>query len=223
MKPLLSILLPTVKGREEKFDQLLYFLMEQGQRAGTKVMHKELLKFSAANNQFMINAPYVGEKVEIISCCDNKEISIGEKRDILYKFAIGEFSWMIDDDDSTHHLAIAYILHAIKSKPEASCIGFKELCIFNGKRVESSNFSLLYKEWADNVDGYNHVRTPFFKTPIKTELCQRVGVKDMRYGEDHQFAKDIYPLLKTQSYIDEFIYIYRHSDKEPHAEKYGIK
>lgn len=216
--PSLSILIPTVAGREEKFNKLHDFIQRQ----------------IAVND---INSSYInviGDKtfgggiqglyeIEIISYSDNKEISIGEKRNRLYKLAHGKFSWMIDDDDWTHHQAIKLIIDAIKSNPEADCIGFKELCIYNGKRVESSNFSLKYKEWADNYDGFNHVRTPFHKTPIATKLCQSVGVKDMRYGEDHEFAKDIYPLLETEVYIDEFIYHYRHNDSEEHNEKYGIK
>ena len=38
-------------------------------------------------------------KVEVIVICDNKEISIGEKRNRLYTAASGEFSVQIDDDD----------------------------------------------------------------------------------------------------------------------------
>jgi len=198
MQPLLSILIPTVVGREEKFEKLKWFLETQINRTSPPL------------------------QVEIISISDNKEISIGEKRNQLYKKAIGKFSWMIDDDDWIDFYGIHLICNAIKDNPSADCIGFKELCIYNGKKVESSNFSLKYKEWADDFDGFNHVRTPFHKTPILTKICQEVGVKDMRYGEDHQFAKDIYPLLENEVYIDEFIYIYRHNDSEEHNKKYGI-
>lgn len=214
MNPLLSILIPTVTGREESFHKLIDFLLSQCKPA-TVFM----------NVVQVMQEPFyeVEQEVEIIIYKDNKEISIGEKRNELYKRAHGKFSWMIDDDDWTHYEAIKLIIDAIKSNPDADCIGFKELCIYNGKRVESSNFSLKYKEWADNYDGFNHVRTPFHKTPIATKLCQSVGVKDLRYGEDHQFAKDIYPLLENEVYIDEFLYYYRHNDKEEHNEKYGIK
>jgi hypothetical protein len=80
---------------------------------------------------------------------------------------------MIDDDDTVHYQAIPLIINKLDGIVD--CVGFKELCIFDGKRVESSNFSLQYGGWADNEDGFNHVRTPFFKTPIKTHLCKLVG------------------------------------------------
>jgi hypothetical protein len=199
MRPLLSILIPTVKGREEKLHKLWDFLKWQMEAGNIKDFEVQITYYS-----------------------DNKEISIGEKRRRLYEGAPGLFSWMIDDDDWTDGQAIKTIIDAIKKAPDADCIGFKELCIYNGKRLESSNFSLSYKEWADNFDGFNHVRTPFHKTPIRTELCRQAGVKDLRFGEDHEFAKDIYPILKKEIYIDEFIYHYRHNDRETHNEKYGI-
>lgn len=221
MNPLLSILIPTVTGREEKLRQLIIFLFSQTIQEGIDTQHKKIL--TAGIDIPMIDFPVGSEIIEIISYSDNKEISIGQKRNMLYRFASGTFSWMIDDDDWTDGQAIQLIIDAIKANPDIDCVGFKELCIYNGKRVKSSNFSLQYKEWASDADGFNHVRTPFHKTPIRTTLCQQAGVQDLRYGEDHQFAKDIYPLLKNEIYIDEFIYHYRHNDKELHNEKYGIK
>ena len=194
MKPLLTICLPTIESRKEQFAAL-----------------KEYIELQTKKH---------GKNIEIITLCDNKEMSIGEKRQRLYEMAKGLYSWQIDDDDSILKGSIDLVMEAIK-KELADCITFKELCIFED-RQEQSSFSLQWKEWADNVGGFDHVRTPFCKTPIKTEICLHAGVKDMRYGEDHQFAKDVYPLLKTETYIDEFIYIYRYKF-EPHETKYGIK
>lgn len=191
----LSILIPTVIERAEQFHKLRTFLLRQ------------IIDFE------------LEDKVEIIFKQDNKEISVGKKRDLLYGEANGEYSWMIDDDDTVHYQAIPLIIDKLNGIVD--CVGFKELCIFDGKRVESSNFSLQYGGWADNEDGFNHVRTPFFKTPIKTALCKHVGVIDNRFGEDHDFAIRIKPYLKTEAYIDEFLYIYRHNSS-PHNQRYGI-
>jgi hypothetical protein len=195
----LSILIPTVIERAEQFHRLRVFIQRQ------------IIDFE------------LEDQVEIIYLQDNKEISIGKKRDELYKMANGAYSWMIDDDDWVHYNALPIIIDTLKINTgiEADCVCFKELCIFDGKRVESSNFSLQYGGWADNVDGFNHVRTPFFKTPIKTNLCKHVGVADMRFGEDHDFAIRIKPYLKHEAYIHEFIYIYRHNSSS-HNERYGI-
>ena len=106
---------------------------------------------------------------------------------------------------------------------EPDCIGFKELCIFDGKKVESSNFSNRYNNWQDNFDGFNHVRTIFTKSVVKTDLAILAGVPNIRFNEDEQFAIRLKPLLKKEEYIDEFIYHYIYSSKENHNEKYGIK
>lgn len=192
----LSILIPTVIERAAEFHKLRQFLFRQ------------IIDFE------------LEDKVHIDYEQDNKEMSVGKKRDLLYRRARGEYSWMIDDDDWVHYNALPLIIDRLDGKVD--CVTFKELCIFDGKRVESSNFSLQYGGWADNEDGFNHVRTPFFKTPIKTSLCTLVGVNDQRFGEDHDFAQRIQPYLKTEAYIDEFVYIYRHNSS-PHNERYGIK
>lgn len=192
---LLTICLPTVKERADQFHQLLTYI--QGQ-----ILEHRL-----------------SDLVEIKILSDNKEMTIGEKRNKLYQMANGEYSWQIDDDDWIHYEALPLIVDALKDKPD--CVGFKELCIFDGKRVESSDFSIMYSGWLDNYNGFNHVRTPFFKTPIKTSLCLQCPAPPIRFGEDHQFSKMIKPLLKTEEYIDEFIYIYRHNSS-PHNQRYGI-
>jgi hypothetical protein len=189
----LSICIPTVVGREKQFSTLKQFI----------------------ENQCL---PYKDE-IEIVSIKDNKEISIGEKRKQMYDLCKGLYAWQIDDDDMIAINAIDLIMNVVDKGKD--CITFQELCIFED-REEKSNFSLRYKEWRDNFDGFNHVRTPFCKTPIKTEICQKVGVKDMRYGEDHQFAKDIYSHLKSEAYINKIIYIYRYKFEESNK-KYGIK
>jgi hypothetical protein len=193
---ILSILIPTVEERKEQFHQLLTFIQSQ------------------------IHDHHLHDLVEVLFLRDNKEMTIGEKRNKLYKMANGDYSWMIDDDDWIHYEAIPYIVDELKNQPD--CVGFKELCIFDGKRVESSNFSIKYPGWLDNYDGFNHVRTPFFKTPIKTRICLQVPVPHSRFGEDHEFASMIHPLLRSEAYIDQFIYIYQHNSS-PHNQRYGIK
>lgn len=191
----LSILIPTIKERDEQFFKLRQFI------------YRQIIDFE------------LHDQVEILPLRDDKEMTIGEKRNRLYQMATGEYSWQIDDDDWIHYEAIPMIFNKLDG---ADCVGFKELCIFDGKRLESSNFSLKYPGWLDNYDGYNHVRTPFFKTPIKTEICRQVNIPPIRFGEDHEFSRMITPMLETENWIDEFLYIYRHNSS-PHNERYGIR
>ena len=197
---LLSILIPTTVDRRESYTKLKNEFLRQIEENGLQ------------------------DTVEIKSCEDNKEMSIGSKRDLLYKAANGKYSLQWDSDDWIHAEAIKLIVEAAKQNPD--CITYKELCTIDGE-VKFSNFSKEYDDWngdGNNVlsDGFHFQRTPFFKTPIRTEYCQHIGVADLRWAEDHDFARLIKNMLHTEVHIDEFIYLYQHTSSE-FNERYGIK
>lgn len=196
---LLSILIPTTIDRREQFAKL-----------------KEEFKRQISEGGY-------SDSVEIKSLEDNKEMSVGKKRDILYKAAVGKYSLQWDSDDWVAPDAISRILFALEENPD--CVTYKEHCQMDGE-IKFSNFSLGYPDWlgGGNIvlsDGFHFQRTPFFKTPILTSLCKQVGVEDMRFGEDHDFARRIKPLLKTEIHIDQFIYYYEHTSSD-HNTRYGI-
>tara|TARA_R110000868_G_scaffold135610_1_gene348183 strand:- start:17 stop:595 length:579 start_codon:yes stop_codon:yes gene_type:complete len=191
---ILSILIPTTTDRKPVFDRLV----------------KELKRQCVGKTK----------QVEIISLSDDKKITIGEKRNKLYDMANGLYSWQIDDDDWIHPEAVNLILKAAEQNKD--CITFQEIVIFDGGRPKSSNFSLEYLDWKDNSHGYDYIRTPFFKTPIKTDICKRVQVPLIRFGEDHEWAKAVKPLLQSEMHINDNIYWYLHYST-PFNERYGIK
>jgi len=158
---------------------------------------------------------------EIIYFRDNKEITIGEKRERLYKYSSGLYSWQIDDDDDIADNAIELILNAIKSNPDADCITFEEYIDIDGK-IQRSNHSLKYGDWNNNEDGFDYVRTPFMKSVIKTEIAKSVPIPHIRFGEDHQWSQALKPHLKTELHISEQLYRYIHRSSD-HNTRYGIK
>jgi glycosyltransferase involved in cell wall biosynthesis len=215
--PLLSILTPTVVGRGKELNNLLDRI--KGNNAWAEVIltgGKYRRHYGECKSLPVRFAVYE----------DDKSVSIGEKREDMYKDSSnGDYVWMIDDDDDIADNAIGLILEAIKSNPDIDCVCFKELVDIDGK-ISHSNFSLEYGDWEgdgilDLGDGFSYHRTPFFKTPIKTDICRQVGVRPIRFGEDHDFAQRIKPLLKTMVYIPEFIYYYIHRST-PFNERYGI-
>jgi len=197
---LLSILIPTTVDRREQF-----------------------LKLKDEFKRQIIESGYQNI-VEIKWAEDNKEISVGEKRNNLYNSASGKYSVQWDSDDWIHPQALKMIIQALHQEPD--CVTYKELCNMDGE-IKFSNFSNEYPDWngeGNNVlsDGFHFQRTPFFKTPILTSICRQAGVGDIRYAEDHDFARRVKPLIKSEAHIDEFIYHYIH-ESTPHAERYGIK
>lgn len=194
--PIITIAIPTVQSRKMQFHILWNYL------------HNEIEKYR------------LQDKVELIYESDNKEISIGAKRQKLIDRANGEYLVMIDDDDWIADQYLIDVLEACRSG--ADTIGYLEDCSFDLRKWKTSCISLKWDKWDTHIGGYDYVRTPYFKNPIKTELVKIVGCADLRWGEDEDFAKKILPLLKTESFINKKMYIYRYKT-ESHNQKYGIK
>lgn len=211
-QPLLSILIPTVVGREDECHELELTIDKQAYNRKVDVFDKwgdvirrewDLLTF-----------------VETIIYKDDKKISIGEKRERLYSLANGTYSFMIDDDDSIAPNAIELILNAIKNNPEIPCITFREKCMMNGI-YKSSNHSIRYSQWMDNQDGFDYVRSPFYKDVIRTDIARSVPFPHIRYNEDEQWSKALKPFLTDEIHIDEELYHYIYNETN-HNERYGI-
>jgi hypothetical protein len=202
-EPILSILIPTVYGREKSFNELL------------------------TNIRFQIQELYQSGKiqslddVEVKMEIDDKRITIGEKRESLYKIANGKYALQIDDDDNISNNAIGLIINAIIAHPTIPCITYREQCIINGE-FKTSNHSIKYNKWQDNVDGFDYVRCPFYKDVIRTDIAKQVPFPYIRWNEDEQWSMAIKPLLTEEVHIDEEIYYYSYAPKESHEERYGL-
>lgn len=188
----LTIAIPTVVGREDLFNELYTHL-----------------KYQAEWNP-----------VEVIYLKDNKEISIGAKRQKLLDMAKGEYVVFIDDDDWVVDSYVQDILEAIEQKPDS--IGFDILC--SGTEGTLASASNKWQDWSDNKGGYDYVRTPYQKTPIKIEIAREIGYKDIRFGEDYDYSKRLKQsgLIKSEVYIPKILYHYRYQEEDV-VKKYGLK
>lgn len=219
MNPLLSILIPTTPDRLKDVSKLLECIRQQ---ANTSKVDKFEVKGITATRYWDLLS-----EVEVLVFEDAKIMTIGEKRELLYKHAKGIYSWQIDSDDSIAQNAIQLILEAIKSNHDVDCITFQENCQMNGKYYKS-NHSLEYPDWYGDGshilhDGFHYHRTPFYKDVIKTEIAKSVPFKHIRYGEDHLWSIDLKPHLKTEIHIDRELYYYIYEPKDTHEQRYGIE
>lgn len=190
-KKVLSVLIATVESRVELFDKL----------------YDHLLNVAPDN-------------VEILSLRDNKEISIGAKRQRLLEMAKGDYVVFIDDDDWVPDHYFAEIVKAIGYEKDS--IGFLINCSINGV-PRSAIASFRYKTWESGVDGYDYVRSIYHKTPVRRDLALQAGFRDMRFGEDADYAKRLMPLVQNEYFINRTMYHYRYSSKEQFNQKYGIR
>lgn len=209
---LLSILIPTVVGREHNLKKLLARFVV----GDLDELCKNDVGKITITTQF----------IEVIISKDNKEITIGEKREKLYQMAKGLYSVQWDDDDDIADDGIERILGVIKTAANSpDCITFQEAVDIDGVKY-CSNFSLSYGDWEGDgskllSDGFHFHRTPFFKTVIKTEIAKSVPIVHCRFGEDHLFAQALKPHLKTEVHIPRNIYFYNHVSSNP-TERYGL-
>jgi hypothetical protein len=167
-----------------------------------------------------VNLVYPG-LCEILFECDNKEISVGAKRQKLLERASGAYVVFVDDDDEVNDVYIPKIINKIIiNQPDS--VGFIIECDMEGKK-ETAIASNKYSDWCENEDGFKYCRTPYHKTPIKRELALSIGYKDMRFGEDYDYSKRLKEshLIKKESFIEEVMYYYNYKFEDPKI-KYGI-
>ena len=104
---ILSILIPTLPERAEKFNKLFFDI------------------------NFQIEMQNAFEIVEVLIDEAPKGKSIGEKRNQLLQKASGEYVCFIDDDDKLSNDYIRLILKALQSKPD--CLSLKGVITFDGQ------------------------------------------------------------------------------------------
>lgn len=115
---ILSILIATIKEREDQFIDLYNELLRQSSSLQTQVISDDTPKSLT---------------------------SIGSKRNNLLKQASGEYIVFFDDDDFPNPNYVSSILSALESKPD--CVGFKIQMTTNGANPQTCIHSLRNKKW----------------------------------------------------------------------------
>lgn len=184
----LSIGVPTIIGREIPFNRLINKLNTQLQEQG------------------------IWNEVEIVTECDDRTMSIGNKRQLLLTRTYGDFVSFIDDDDNISDDYCITLWRAIKDNPDADCIGFLQKCIINGGAPKLASLSNQWDNWSEKVGVYDYVRCPFFPNAIRREHCMTIGYEDLRFGEDFDFSMRLKAagLIKNEVFIDKILYNYEY-------------
>ena len=156
--------------------------------------------------------------VEILFEEDEKQMSVGAKRQKLLERAKGEYIVYFDSDDFPRSEYLPKIMNAIEKKPD--CVGFKIFMTTNGDKPETCIHSLRNPEWKH--DGNNYLRGVTIFNPVKKELALKCSFGNLRYGEDKMYSDMLTPICSTEIFIDEYLFDYRYSTVEKHETKYGF-
>lgn len=192
-EPLLSILICTTVNRRELFTTLYGELLRQSSGLPVEVLYEE----------------------------DDKIISVGAKSQKLLERAQGEYVCRFDSDDWPCGYYVIEILTALQSKPD--CVGILIHMTTNGRHPQVCCHSLRFKVWGKRRAGYDYVRNVTQFNPVRRDLALQTGFKDIRHGEDKDYADRLTRLCKTEVFINRKLFHYRYSTAESHNEKYGIK
>lgn len=143
------------------------------------------------------------DEVEVVIMCDEREMSIGQKRLALINKARGKYCCFVDDDDEVVSDYVQKVLAALQSEPD--CCGI-EGTMKSSLGTHTFKHSIQFSGWYTS-DGIFY-RTPNHLNPIKTSIAKMVGFEPVSFGEDKTFSERVLRFLKTEVYIKEPIYIY---------------
>jgi glycosyltransferase involved in cell wall biosynthesis len=179
----LSILIPTLPARIESYSNLI------------KTLNKQI-----TDNNLI-------QRVQILSFCDTKEISVGEKRNILLNKSCGRYVCFIDDDDLIAPNYLIQIINGIESN--ADVITF---CGEYNDRNLTTPFSISMVHRGN----YNHpnifYRLPNHLCPVKREIALESLFTDKNFGEDSDYAERINNRLKNEFHIQDKLYFYMYNE-----------
>ena len=180
---ILSILICSLIERKRELDFICNKLQDQG------MIYDKDQKFA---------------RIEYITEIDNREKTIGEKRNILLSRARGEYICFVDDDDDVSNDYIESIMKALESKPD--CVGIEGIIDYMGIKGIFKH-SRQFQSWYTGPDAF--YRTPNHLNPVKREIALRIGFPPKSFGEDQIYSDGIKRMLKTEVYINHPIYFYK--------------
>jgi hypothetical protein len=182
-----SVLIPTMTGREDSVKWLITSINEKKNRV----------------------CP--GLKIEICLSFDNKEISIGKKRQQLMQDARGKYMSFIDDDDD--------VTDAYFEDAKACIEGKFQVCRLRGQ-INQFTFthSLEFNEMSMAAIGEVFTRPPNHLNIMLTDAARFVPFNDMKLYEDFDWAIRLSKFRffdkEYQADISRIHYLYNLGDRE---------
>lgn len=212
----LSILIPTTPDREHFLTRLKGQFYEQ---VGDVI--------PANSNRIFPEGMYAysNNEIEFIYFKDNKEHSIGYKRNKLLEMALGDYVAFIDDDDRIGENYFKGLLEGIEK--DVDCCSLLGVITENGVNPLIFEHSLKYNEYRTNEHKKNtpipiqisesvvYERYPNHLNCIRSLIAKQFTFPDKNHGEDTDWATKIFNsgLLKSEYYINEVIYFYEWKTK----------
>jgi hypothetical protein len=152
--------------------------------------------------------------VEILVFLDNRQRTIGEKRDALVQMSRGKFVAFCDDDDDVSEIYITALLAAIGADEKADVVTFKQRAVVDG--IEGiCHFSLKHPNEPFSPSGFR--RNAWHVCAWRGDLARRFRFPATNFGEDWAWARHLVVEAKNEHHIDQVLHVYRYDSNVSEA------
>ena len=179
---ILSILTPTIPGREKQLHALQTRIEDQS------------------------SAPRTLGQVEHLILSDTRTRSIGAKRQALLDISRGQYIAFVDDDDDITDSYVAELLAAAASG--ADVITFQQHATYNG--LESTVHFRLGQGDGAFIPGGITQRDAWHVCAWKRDTVAGCQFLETNYGEDRAWALQARKRSRTTVHIPKILHYYRH-------------
>jgi len=168
-------------------------------------------RVSFLNRLLAILAPQVTPRVEILVEMEDRNVSIGLKRNSLLAKASGDYITFIDDDDTVTDDYVHQILKGIDQNVDVVCV--TRIFTHNGERPAIMS-GIPYQRWHTRIIGtqLHYIRGFQHTDAIRRSIVQGIKFEDRKFGEDHlwQNAVEQSKLIKNWHVIEKPTYHYEY-------------
>lgn len=165
------------------------------------MISKRLNNFTTLINKLEVQSN--GLPVEILGLFDNKNKTIGEKRNLLVNMSSKEYICFIDDDDDITDDYIKLILTEINKRPD--CITFDIIICKPFANSKLCKYDLRYNN--------EYIKNIFYGKPTHVHIWKKELVKNILFpnknkNEDIEWAEQAIKQLQKTSNINKTLYQY---------------
>lgn len=158
--------------------------------------------------------PAESKDVEILSIVDNKTMSIGRKRQLLFQVSRGQYICQIDDDDDISEDFVSSLLQAIEeTKGIPEVINYIQRCNLDGS-ILYVHPSIIHPQDDRNTitDNITEIKTmyryPWHWSCWRSDIAKQGMFYDCNWGEDTLFPKIMKTIVTKEYFIPKVLVHY---------------
>ncbi len=148
---------------------------------------------------------------------DNKQMTVGRKRNVLVSESTAEYACFVDDDDDISDDYVRKIRQALDGNPD--CVSLNGIITFSGIKPQTFIHSIRYNSYFEK-DGI-YYRPPNHLNPIRRSISASFMFPEKNCGEDTDWAMQICRsgLLRTEHFVEEPYYFYKYDPAKTETQK----